>query len=148
MTKIVRKPGVVCLVIRALLLLIGFVVVVVVLFVPAIVFPLSKSGKVKDEAMIAGRTAESMPAADELLSRYGRWHPTHLRSDEGTQQLDCVDRRKRPVLGLDLGEECWKSGLPQDHLFVSGTSGDTRQPLEVSRTGERAVLREGHRPRS
>ena len=66
MTKIARKSGVLCLVIRALLLLIGgFVVAVVVLFVLVIVFPLSKSGKVQDEAMLAGRTAESMPAADE-----------------------------------------------------------------------------------
>ena len=66
MTKIARKSGVLCLVIRALLLLIGgFVVAVVVLLVLLIVFPLSKSGKVQDEAMLAGRTAESMPAADE-----------------------------------------------------------------------------------
>ena len=66
MTKIVRKSGILCLVIRALLLLIGgFVTAVVVVLILLIVFPLSKSGKVKDEAMLAGRTAESMPAANE-----------------------------------------------------------------------------------
>ena len=66
MTRIAGKSGVFCRVVRALLLLIGvFAVAVAVLLVFVIVFPLSKSGKVKDEAMLAGRTAESMPAADE-----------------------------------------------------------------------------------
>jgi hypothetical protein len=64
MTEIARKSGVLGLVVRALLLLIGgLAVAVVVLLVLLIVFPLSKSGKVQDEAMLAGRTAESMPAA-------------------------------------------------------------------------------------
>jgi hypothetical protein len=64
MTRIIRKSGVVCFVIRGfLLLLLGFVAVVFVMIIVAIVFPLSRSGKVKDEAMMAGRTAESMPAA-------------------------------------------------------------------------------------
>jgi hypothetical protein len=66
MTQIARKPRILCLVIRALLLLIGgFGALVVVMLVLLIVFPLSKSGKVKDEAMLAGRTADSMPAADD-----------------------------------------------------------------------------------
>ena len=38
---------------------------VVLLIVGLLVFPLSQSGKVKDEALLAGRTAESFPAADE-----------------------------------------------------------------------------------
>jgi len=66
MTQIARKSGILCVVIRALLLLIGgLAVAVVVLLILMIVFPLSKSGKVQDEAMLAGRTAESMPAADD-----------------------------------------------------------------------------------
>jgi hypothetical protein len=40
-------------------------VVLVVIVVIALVFPLSRSGKVKDEALLAGRSAESMPGADE-----------------------------------------------------------------------------------
>ncbi|WP_255550916.1 hypothetical protein [Granulicella sp. dw_53] len=50
----------------ALLLLVGAVVVVIVVMVAAaLLLPKSKAGKVQDEAMQAGRSAESMPAADE-----------------------------------------------------------------------------------
>ena len=66
MTRIAGKPGIICRVVRALLLLVGvFAVAIFILLLVLIIFPLSKSGKVKDEAMLAGRTAESMPAADE-----------------------------------------------------------------------------------
>jgi hypothetical protein len=41
------------------------VLAAVLLAVALLVFPLSQAGKVKDEAMLAGRTAESLPAADE-----------------------------------------------------------------------------------
>jgi hypothetical protein len=50
------------------------------MLVLAIVFPLSQAGKVKDEAMLAGRTAESMPAADEDYFRDMDRGPMHSPS--------------------------------------------------------------------
>ena len=86
MTKFARKPGILCFVIRALLLLVGgFVAAAVVVLILLIVFPLSKSGKVKDEAMLAGRTAESMPASDD----------DYLHDMDGGIQLTSDQRKGR-----------------------------------------------------
>ena len=61
-----RKHGIVYRLIRLVIAVVVIAVVAVaLLIVAALIFPLSKSGKVKDEAMLAGRSAESMPAADE-----------------------------------------------------------------------------------
>jgi hypothetical protein len=46
-------------------IVIAGIVVLALLIAAALIFPLSKSGKVQDEAMQAGRSAESMPGADE-----------------------------------------------------------------------------------
>jgi hypothetical protein len=51
---------------RALFLIVIVAIVALALvIVAALIFPLSKSGKVQDEAMQVGRSAESMPGADE-----------------------------------------------------------------------------------
>ncbi|RXH54114.1 hypothetical protein [Granulicella sibirica] len=61
-----NEPGLASRVARVSLVLLAIAFIAVVLLVIAIlVFPLSQSGKVKDEAMLAGRLAESFPAADE-----------------------------------------------------------------------------------
>ena len=61
-----RKHGMVYSLIRLVVSLLAVAVVAAALaLVAALIFPLSKAGKVKDEAMQAGRSAESMPAADE-----------------------------------------------------------------------------------
>jgi hypothetical protein len=53
-------------VVRLLIILVSFAVLALaVLVVVAVVFPLSQAGNVKDEALQAGRLAESMPGADE-----------------------------------------------------------------------------------
>ena len=51
---------------RFLILFVAVAVVLIALLIgAALIFPLSQSGKVKDEALLAGRSAESLPAADE-----------------------------------------------------------------------------------
>jgi hypothetical protein len=125
MTRIIRKSGVVCFVIRGfLLLLLGFVAVVFVMIIVAIVFPLSRSGKVKDEAMMAGRTAESMPAAAD----------DYFHDMDGGIALNTDEIKGRNNWIV------WKSGLSQNDIFISRTSRDARQPLDLPRTGERALL--------
>jgi len=61
-----RKHGVFYRLVRLVIIVVSIAVVaLVLLIVAALVFPLSQAGKVKDEAMLAGRSAESMPGADE-----------------------------------------------------------------------------------
>jgi len=61
-----RKRGIVYRLFRlAVSVVVVAVVAVVLLIVAALVFPLSKAGQVQDEAMAAGRSAESLPGADE-----------------------------------------------------------------------------------
>jgi hypothetical protein len=61
-----RKHGTLYRVIRLLVIVVSSVVVALaLLIVAALVFPLSQSGEVKDEAMQAGRLAESMPGSDD-----------------------------------------------------------------------------------
>lgn len=51
-------------VVRAILILAGAsIVLIVALIAIVMIFPLSKAGKVQDEAMLAGRTVESLPGA-------------------------------------------------------------------------------------
>jgi hypothetical protein len=61
-----RKHGIVSRLVLLLIIVVSTAVLALVLLVvAALVFPLSQSGKVKDEAMLAGRSAETMPGADE-----------------------------------------------------------------------------------
>lgn len=66
MTVELRKHGTVHRVLRGLFITLGVVVLVVILLIAAaIIFPLSKSGHIQDEALQAGRSADSLPGADE-----------------------------------------------------------------------------------
>ena len=68
MTTEVRQHGLAYRIVRGLVIAFGAVLLVFVLAIAAaIVFPLSKSGHVKDEALQAGRQPDSFPAVD---SRY------------------------------------------------------------------------------
>ena len=61
-----REHGTPYRVVRLLVIVVSTVVVaLVLLIVAALVFPLSQSGEVKDEAMQAGRSADSMPGSDD-----------------------------------------------------------------------------------
>ncbi len=66
MNEAPRRRGILAQLVRLLLITVSVTVLAAVLLAVALlVFPLSQAGKVKDEAMLAGRTAESLPAADE-----------------------------------------------------------------------------------
>jgi hypothetical protein len=53
-------------IVRLLIIVVAVAVIsLTLLIVAALIFPLSQSGKVKDEALLAGRSPESLPAADE-----------------------------------------------------------------------------------
>ena len=63
-----------------------------------------KSGKEKDEAMRAGRTPQSMPAADEdYFHDMDGGIALTPEEIEGPQHVDRLDRRQRSLLGRDLG---------------------------------------------
>ena len=58
-------------------------------------------GTIKDEALMVGRTAESFPAADEdYFKAMDGATRTHRQRNQGTQQLDRLDRRQRSFLGF------------------------------------------------
>lgn len=60
------KHGIVYRLVRLLIVVVATAVVALaLLIVAALVFPLSQAGKVKDEAMLAGRSADTLPGADE-----------------------------------------------------------------------------------
>jgi len=66
MSEKARKHGVVYRLVRLVVAVVAIAVVaLVLLIVAALELPLSQAGKVKDEAMLAGRTAASLPGADE-----------------------------------------------------------------------------------
>src|SRR5258708_839277 len=66
MSAELRKHGTLYRVVRLLVIVVSTVVAALaLLIVAALVFPLSQSGEVKDEAMQAGRSAESMPGSDD-----------------------------------------------------------------------------------
>jgi len=66
MSEKARKHGVVYRLVRLVVAVVAIAVVaLVLLIVAALEFPLSQAGRVKDEAMLAGRTAASLPGADE-----------------------------------------------------------------------------------
>jgi hypothetical protein len=66
MSSTARTHGSLYRIFRGLFIVAAILVVAVVLIVAAaLIFPLSQSGKVKDEALAAGRTPDSLPGADE-----------------------------------------------------------------------------------
>ena len=101
----------------------------------------SGAGSVLDEAKCAGRTAESLPAADEDYFRdmdYGFTKDSKAVAAEldkylsgitpeqateavvkGPQQLDRLDRGQRPAVGRALGQERRDAGFPQDPVRPS-----------------------------
>jgi hypothetical protein len=61
-----RRHGPIFRILKFFVIVASLAVIAVVLIVAtAIIFPLSQAGKVKDEALLAGRSAESLPGADE-----------------------------------------------------------------------------------
>jgi hypothetical protein len=65
-------------VIRALIIVIAaFVLLIVVLVAVVLIFPLSKAGKVQDEAMLAGLTVKDLPPAP--LDKIDDQHPDYFR---------------------------------------------------------------------
>ena len=66
MNEAPQRRGIITGIFRLLLIVVSVsVLAAVLLVVGLLVFPLSEAGKVKDEAMLAGRSAASLPAADE-----------------------------------------------------------------------------------
>ena len=107
-----------------------------------------KPGTVLDEAMRANRTAASFPAADEdyfhdmdgalpLLDSEVQGRNMWIVWTGGNDRFWDVLSRRQPRLAR----------LPQDALVASDAAVLARQPLELPRTGQRAVLQESHRSR-
>ena len=122
---------------------------------------------IPDEAMRAGRGWETLtPAADDYFADMDRGmsRPSgsgarrgaipedageggrHLR--QGAEQLDRLDGRQRHALELPVEPHLRRARLPEDAVDARRARVRPRQgrvrPLEVSRAGQRAVLRAGH----
>ena len=106
-------------------------------------------GRVLDEALQASRDGGVPPRRRRgLLPRHGRRRAADRRRDQGPQHVDRLDRRQRSLLGHDLDDSSFGT---LDFLKTLSSHPEPevqpRQPLELPRPGQRALLREGHRPR-
>lgn len=99
MSKQVRAHGTWYRVIRALIVVAAAsVLVLVALIAIALIFPLSRAGKVKDEAMLAGRTVDDLPAAsaDQINpDHFGDKLPDYFRDMDGGIDLSPDERKGR-----------------------------------------------------
>ena len=110
-----------------------------------------KSGKEKDEAMRAGRTPQSMPAADEDYFR-------DMDGGMGAHREE-VKGRNMWIVWTGGNDRFWDAisanqfrhaRLPQDGVLAPDDDRTIRprQPFDVPRARQRAVLQESDRPRS
>ena len=61
--------------------------------------------------------------------------------------MDRLDRRQRPAVGQADQSDVWLVRPAEDPIVISRAQIQPRQPLELSRSGQRAVLFESRRPR-
>ena len=108
-----------------------------------------KPGTVLDEAMRAKRTVDSFPAADE----------DYFHDMDGGLPLtkEQIQGRNMWIVWTGGNDRLWDvlsrrefrlTRLPEDGLVSSDAALLARHPLDVPRARERAVLHEGHGPRS
>ena len=111
-----------------------------------------RPGEVLDEASrAAGRPPRFPPPTRTTSTTWTAAAALTRGGDPGAQHVDRVDGRERPVLGRDHRLQLRSLRPPQDRLVPPGQEHGaprSRQPLEVSRPGQRALLRQADRART
>src|SRR6516164_8206106 len=83
-----------------------------------------------------------------LLQEHGRRSHADRRRGQGPQHVAGVDRRQRPSMGQADQPDLRRVRSVEDPVLLSGAQIQPRQPVELSRSGQRAVLHKADRPRS
>ena len=108
-----------------------------------------RSGQVLDEASRAGRTAASFPAAEEdYFHDMDSGQPLTREEIQGRNTWMVWTGGNDRFWDIDHRQQLRQLRSPQDRVLPRLPQVQPGQSLELSRAGQRALLREAHRSRS